>query len=226
MQLLLLPFSLLLALAGKKAASLSKSVVTLHPPWFRVLQDDSVTLRCEGSGTPENSSTRWLHNDTIIPVQIQDYKIIASINHSGKYQCQRGQSAPSDPARLEVFPDWLVLQTLKLVYMKGEPMVLRCHSWQNKNMSKVIYYHNGEGIKFFQRNSNFSINQVNSTHSGDYFCSANIKNRSNESSRVVRITVQDPSLPSWYYFSFYLVMGILFAVDTGLYFTLQREVKG
>ncbi|XP_036609169.1 low affinity immunoglobulin gamma Fc region receptor III-like [Trichosurus vulpecula] len=231
MQLSVLPFLLLLVLAGRKAASLSKSVVTLYPPWFSVLKNDPVTLRCEGSGIPENSSTLWLHNDTIIPVQIQDYNIIANnVTYSGKYQCQRGQSALSDPVKLEVFPDWLVLQTLKLVYMKGEPMVLRCHSWENKHMSKVTFYQNGKGRMFLQRDSNFSISRVNNDDSGDYSCAAKIGNRQ-EMSRVVRIIVQDPSLPSspskiWYYILFYLVMGILFAVDTGLYFTVKREVNG
>ncbi|XP_068950728.1 low affinity immunoglobulin gamma Fc region receptor III-like [Petaurus breviceps papuanus] len=232
MSLTLLPFLLLLVLTGRKAESLSKSVVILYPPWFSVLKNDRVSLRCEGSGISENSSTLWLHNDTIIPIKIQDYNITAyNMTYSGKYQCQRGQSALSDPVSLEVFPDWLVLQTSKLVYMKGEPMVLRCHSWENKCISKVTFYQNDKGRKFFPHNSNFSISQVNSDDSGDYFCSANIGNRK-EKSRVVRITVQDPS-PSislssriWYYILFYLVMGILFVVDTGLYFILQREVNG
>uniref|UniRef100_A0A4X2KV49 Ig-like domain-containing protein n=1 Tax=Vombatus ursinus TaxID=29139 RepID=A0A4X2KV49_VOMUR len=212
-------------------ASLSKSVVTLYPPWLHVLKDDLVSLRCEGSGTPEDKSTLWLHNDTTIPVLIQDYNITANnISYSGKYQCQRGQSALSEPVRLEVFPDWLVLQTLKLVYMKGESMVLRCHSWENKGISKVTFYQNGIGRKFFQRDYNFSISKVNSNDSGDYFCSATIGNKK-EKSRVVRITVQDPSSSTsssskiWYYIPFYLVMGILFTVDTGLYFTLKREIN-
>ncbi|XP_020844314.1 low affinity immunoglobulin gamma Fc region receptor III-like [Phascolarctos cinereus] len=231
MQPSLLPFLLLLVLAGRKAANLSKSIVTLYPPWFHVLKNDLVTLRCEGSGTPEGNSILWLHNDTIIPVQIQDYNIITkNISYSGKYQCQRGQSALSEPVGLEVFPDWLVLQTLKLVYMKGESMVLRCHSWENKGISKVTFYQNGIGRKFFQHDSNFSISKVDSNDNGDYFCSATIRNR-RETSRVVRITVQDPSSSTsssskiWYIL-FYLVMGVLFAADTGLYFTLKREING
>uniref|UniRef100_A0A4X2KP34 Ig-like domain-containing protein n=1 Tax=Vombatus ursinus TaxID=29139 RepID=A0A4X2KP34_VOMUR len=127
-------------------ASLSKSVVTLYPPWLHVLKDDLVSLRCEGSGTPEDKSTLWLHNDTTIPVLIQDYNITANnISYSGKYQCQRGQSALSEPVRLEVFPD---------------------PSSSTSSSSKI-----------------------------------------------------------WYYIPFYLVMGILFTVDTGLYFTLKREIN-
>ncbi|KAM9005775.1 low affinity immunoglobulin gamma Fc region receptor III-B [Sarcophilus harrisii] len=235
MQPSLLTFLLLLVLPGRKTANISKSVVTLHPPWFRVLINDLVTLRCEGPGASEDNSILWFHNDTIIPVQIQDYNITAdNITYSGKYQCQIGQLALSDPVTLEVFQDWLLLQTLKLVYMKGEPMVLRCHSWENRVISKITFFQNGKWRKYSSRDSNFTINQVNYNDSGNYFCSANIGNR-REESKIVKITVQGtnvtphPSTSSsskiWYYILFYLVMGILFAVDTGLYFTLKTEIN-
>ncbi|XP_016285397.1 low affinity immunoglobulin gamma Fc region receptor III-like [Monodelphis domestica] len=228
MELLLLPLFLLLVSADRKAASLSKAIVTLHPPWFSVLTKDLVTLRCNGSGTPGYNSTRWLHNGAIIPVQSQDYNIRAdTTKYSGKYQCQTDQSALSDPVRLEVFEDWLLLQTLKLFYMEGEPMVLKCHSWENKDISKVTFYQNGVGRKFSPRNSSFSINHVNHNDSGDYFCSASIGNRK-QNSAVVRITVQGPNSSTskiWYHIPFYFVMGILFSLDTGLYFTLKREKR-
>ncbi|XP_074077934.1 low affinity immunoglobulin gamma Fc region receptor II-a-like isoform X3 [Macrotis lagotis] len=184
MQSALLTFLLLLA-------SLSKSVVTLHPPWFSVLTNDLVTLRCEGSGSPEDNSTCWYHNDTLIPVQTQNYSFKAyNMTYSGKYQCQKDQSELSEPVRLEVYQDWLLLQTLKLVYMEGEPMVLRCHSWENKFISKITFYKNGIAKQFSPHDFNFSINQVNYDDSGDYYCEANIGNRK-KTSKVVRITVQD-----------------------------------
>ncbi|XP_074077933.1 low affinity immunoglobulin gamma Fc region receptor III-like isoform X2 [Macrotis lagotis] len=223
MQSALLTFLLLLVLAGRKEASLSKSVVTLHPPWFSVLTNDLVTLRCEGSGSPEDNSTCWYHNDTLIPVQTQNYSFKAyNMTYSGKYQCQKDQSELSEPVRLEVYQDWLLLQTLKLVYMEGEPMVLRCHSWENKFISKITFYKNGIAKQFSPHDFNFSINQVNYDDSGDYYCEANIGNRK-KTSKVVRITVQGTNTKTWFHILFYLVMGILFAVDTILYFMLKRE---
>ncbi|XP_074122548.1 low affinity immunoglobulin gamma Fc region receptor III-B-like [Sminthopsis crassicaudata] len=232
MQTSLLTFLLLLVLPGRKTANFTKSVVTLHPPWSRVLKNDLVTLRCEGPGASEDNSTLWFHNDTIIPVQIQDYNITAdNITYSGEYQCQIGQLALSDPVRLEVFQDWLLLQTLKLVYMEGEPMVLRCHSWKNKVISKITFFQNDKGRKYSLHDSNFTINQVNYNDNGNYFCSANIGNRKH-TSKVVNITVQGTPHPStstsskiWYYILFYLVMGILFAMDTALYFILKTKVN-
>ncbi|XP_043861396.1 low affinity immunoglobulin gamma Fc region receptor III-like [Dromiciops gliroides] len=231
---LLLPFFLLLVLADRKEASLSKPVVTLYPPWFSVLTDDSVSLRCEGSGIPEDNSTLWLLNDRIIPVQIQDYDITnVNMMDSGKYQCQKGQSALSDPVRLDVFQDFLLLQTLKLVYTEGEPLVMRCHFWKNKTIANIVFFHNGKGV-FSQCESNFSIDQVNHSHSGNYSCSAKRGNKKYES-KVVRITVQgtniDPdsstSLSSkvGHHIPFYLVMGLLFAVNTVLYYRLNREAN-
>jgi hypothetical protein len=78
-------------------------VVKLEPPWIQVLQEDSVTLRCQGSHDLSNHSTQWFHNGSPIPTQVQpSYEFKAKINDSGEYRCQMIQTSLSDPVHLGV----------------------------------------------------------------------------------------------------------------------------
>lgn len=178
--------------AGTPAAEVPKAVLKLQPPWIRVLQEDSVTLTCQGAHGPGNHSTQWLHNGSAIPSQVQpSYTFKAKKNDSGEYRCQTGPSSLSNPVQLQVFSEWLVLQTPQLVFQEGEPIVLRCHGWRNKTVYKVTFYQNGISKKFFSYNTDFSIAQANHSHSGDYYCKGNI-GKTTYSSEPVTITVQEP----------------------------------
>ncbi|XP_023555510.1 low affinity immunoglobulin gamma Fc region receptor II-a isoform X1 [Octodon degus] len=220
---------LLLASAGRLTADLPKAVVRREPPWIQVLREDQVTLTCEGAHSPGNRSTRWLHNGSPLPAQVQpSYRFTAKGNDSGEYRCQMGGTSLSDPVHLEVISDWLVLQTLQLVFQEGDAIVLRCHSWNNKPLAKVIFYHNGIAKKFFFVSKNFSIPQANHNDSGSYHCTGLI-GRMTHSSQPVTIIVHGPPIssnsPPWYQVIFSLVMGLMFAVDTGLYFFVQRDLR-
>ncbi|XP_012969848.3 low affinity immunoglobulin gamma Fc region receptor II-b isoform X4 [Mesocricetus auratus] len=171
---------------------LPKAMVKLEPPWIQVLKEDRVTLKCEGTHSPGNDSTQWLHNGNSLWSQVQpSYTFKASDNDSGEYQCRMGQTSLSDPVQLGVISDWLLLQTPQLVFEEGETIVLRCHSWRNKFMSKVTFYHNGKSIRYNHFISNVSIAKANHSHSGDYHCTARL-GQAQHSSRPVTITVQEP----------------------------------
>uniref|UniRef100_A0A8C2N3V7 Ig-like domain-containing protein n=1 Tax=Cricetulus griseus TaxID=10029 RepID=A0A8C2N3V7_CRIGR len=173
-------------------SDLPKAVVKLEPPWIQVLREDSVTLKCEGTHTPGNSSTQWLHNGRSIWSQIQpNYTFKASSNDSGEYQCQMGQTSLSDPVQLGVISDWLLLQTPQLVFEEGETIKLRCHSWKNIAMSKVVFYQNGKSVKYQHSVGSFSISKANHSHSGEYYCTARL-GKSHYTSKPVTITVQEP----------------------------------
>ncbi|CAO2638299.1 Low affinity immunoglobulin gamma Fc region receptor II [Lemmus lemmus] len=174
-------------------ADLPKAVVKLEPPWIRVLTEDSVTLKCEGTHNPGNYSTQWLHNGRSIRSQIgPNYTFKATVNDSGEYQCRLEQTILSDPVQLEVIADWLLLQTPQLVFEEGGTIILRCHSWKSKPLKKVILYQNGKSVKYHQSNSSFSISKANHSHSGDYYCTAFL-GRGNYFSKSVTITVQGSS---------------------------------
>uniref|UniRef100_A0A8C3W298 Ig-like domain-containing protein n=1 Tax=Catagonus wagneri TaxID=51154 RepID=A0A8C3W298_9CETA len=174
-------------------AVLPKAVVKLQPAWINVLQEDSVTLMCQGTHDPEDNDTRWFHNENSIWTEKQtNFSFKARSSNSGYYRCQTTYSSLSDPVHLDVISDWLLLQTPSLVFLEGEPITLRCHSWRNKPLNKVTFFQNGKSKKFSYVDSNFSIPQANNSHSGEYHCTGFI-GRMLHSSPAVNITVQGSS---------------------------------
>lgn len=231
-QWLLPPLTMLLlfAFADRQTADLPKAVVKRDPPWIQVLRDDTVTLTCEGTHNPGNSSTQWFHNQSSTWGQVQaSYTFKATVNDSGEYRCRMEHTSLSDPVHLEVISDWLLLQTPQLVFEEGETITLRCHSWKSKQLTKVLLFQNGKPVRYYHQSSNFSIPKANHSHSGNYYCKANL-GRTMHTSKPVTITVQGSATASttslvWFHAAFCLVMGLLFAVDTGLYFCVRRNLQ-
>ncbi|KAM5237506.1 low affinity immunoglobulin gamma Fc region receptor II-like [Ctenodactylus gundi] len=178
--------------SAERRTGLPKAVVKREPPWIQVLQEDSVTLTCHGARSPGNHSTQWFHNGSPVPTQAQSYRIVAKSNDSGEYACQTDQTSLSNAVHLDVISDWLVLQTPQLVFQEGETILLRCHSWKNNPLDKVVFYHNGVSQKYFRLDSNFSIPQANYSHSGNYSCSGHV-GRQRHSSKSVTITIRGSS---------------------------------
>ncbi|XP_006873494.1 PREDICTED: low affinity immunoglobulin gamma Fc region receptor III-like [Chrysochloris asiatica] len=228
---LLPPTALLLVVSAGLQADPLKAVVSLDPPWYSVLSEDRVTLKCQGSYKFGDNSTQWWHNGNLISNQTSSYLISAArIEDSGEYRCQTDLTARSDPVQLEVHTGWLLLQAVKSVFQEGDTISLRCNSWRNKTVYKVTYHQNGRSQKYFHQNSIFQILNATHNHSGSYFCRGLIGTL-NTSSETINITVQGLEIPSiiqfppWYEITFNLMMSLLFAVDTGLYFSTQRDLQ-
>ncbi|XP_003735214.3 low affinity immunoglobulin gamma Fc region receptor III-A-like [Callithrix jacchus] len=230
---LLLPTALLLLVsAGMRAEDLPKAVVSLEPQWNRVLEKDFVTLKCQGTSLPEDNSTQWFHNGKLISSQDSSYFIASvRVDDSGEYRCQTRLSTRSDPVQLEVHTGWLLLQASQWIYKEGDRIHLRCHSWKNTPLHKVTYLQNGKGKKYFHQNSDFFIPKATLKDNGSYFCRGLVGGK-NVSSESVNITVIQDSTSSkspvflpGYQVSFCLVMVFLFAVDTGLYFSVKSNIR-
>ncbi|XP_025231507.1 high affinity immunoglobulin gamma Fc receptor I isoform X3 [Theropithecus gelada] len=204
----------------------TKAVITLQPPWVSVFQEETVTLQCEVPHLPGSSSTQWFLNGTATQTSTPSYRITsASVKDSGEYRCQRGPSGRSDPIQLEIHRDWLLLQVSSRVFTEGEPLALRCHAWKDKLVYNVLYYQNGKAFKFFYRNSKLTILKTNISHNGAYHCSGMGKHR--YTSAGVSVTVKGLQLPTpvWLHVLFYLVVGIMFLVNTVLWVTIHKELK-
>ncbi|XP_011375329.1 low affinity immunoglobulin gamma Fc region receptor III-B-like isoform X1 [Pteropus vampyrus] len=231
-QLLSLAALLLLVLASPQPEDRPKAVVSLHPQWDRVLRHDSVTLMCQGAYPHGDNSTQWFHNGSSLSNQTSSYVIAsAEVEDSGEYRCQTGLSTLSDPVQLQVHPAWLLLQAPQWVFQEGEPISLQCHSWKNVTVRKVQYFQDGRGKQFSYKNTKFHIPKAMRRHGGSYFCRGIIGTH-NVSSEAANITVLGPAVPSisplfplWPQITFCLAMGLLFAVDTGLYFSVQRDLQ-
>ncbi|XP_051055083.1 high affinity immunoglobulin gamma Fc receptor I isoform X2 [Phodopus roborovskii] len=124
---------------GGQAVNVTKAVVTLQPPWVSIFLKENVTLWCEGSRLPGDSSTQWFINGTILPISTPGYSITkAMLKDSGEYSCRTGLSMLSDPVQLEIHKDWLLLQASRRVLTEGEPLALRCHGWQKLFTAPVL----------------------------------------------------------------------------------------
>ncbi|ELK16361.1 Low affinity immunoglobulin gamma Fc region receptor II [Pteropus alecto] len=167
------------------ALGLPKATLSLEPPWVNVLQGDNVTLTCKGAPGPGSPSTRWFHNGDSLETQAQSsYSLTASTSDSGNYTCHTAQTSLSDPVHLDVISDWLLLQTSRLRFQEGEPIMLRCHSWKDKPLYKVTFFQDEKPRKFSTLNFTFSIPQANSSHSGEYHCTGFIGQMQHSSPRV------------------------------------------
>uniref|UniRef100_A0A8L2QHQ8 Fc gamma receptor 2B n=1 Tax=Rattus norvegicus TaxID=10116 RepID=A0A8L2QHQ8_RAT len=196
----MLLWTAVLNLVAESHAGLPKAVVKLEPPWIQVLKEDTVTLMCEGTHNTKNCSTQWFHNGSSIWHQAQaNYTFKATVNDSGEYRCRMEETGISEPIHLGVISDWLLLQTSQLVFEEGETITLRCHSWKNKQLTKVLLFQNGKPVRYYHQSSNFSIPKANHSHSGNYYCKAYL-GRTMHVSKPVTITVQGtwtlPPFPS------------------------------
>ncbi|XP_037005597.2 low affinity immunoglobulin gamma Fc region receptor III-A-like isoform X2 [Artibeus jamaicensis] len=226
---LLPPTALLLLASTGTRAGLPKAELSLYPEWDRLLEMDPVTLTCRGDHTEEDKSTRWWHNGTLLPNQASSHFIAsARVNDSGEYRCRTNRSELSHPVRLQVVAAWLVLQARRWVVQAGDPLVLRCHSWKNLPVYRVQFFQNGRGRQFSRQNSEFRISVATGEHNGSYFCRGMIHDRRNESSEAVQVLVLGvaiPPAPPGRLVTISLLLGLLFAVDTGLYFSVRRDLR-
>ncbi|XP_034865910.1 low affinity immunoglobulin gamma Fc region receptor II-b isoform X1 [Mirounga angustirostris] len=184
---------LFLAPVAGTPAGLPKAVLDLQPPWVNVLQEDPVTLKCQGAHTAVAHVTQWFHNGSSIPTLVQSsYSFKARQQDSGEYRCQTDQTSLSDPVHLDVTSDWLLLQTPRWGFQEGEPIVLRCHSWKNRSLYKITFFQDGKSKQFSSLNATFFIPEANLSHSGNYHCTGMI-GQMLRFSQPVAITVQGSS---------------------------------
>ncbi|XP_068950733.1 low affinity immunoglobulin gamma Fc region receptor II-like isoform X2 [Petaurus breviceps papuanus] len=205
-----------------------RAVLTLEPPWLDVLREDNVTLICEGFQIPGQDSTEWFHNGSALPNHHDSYVIPAvNIEDSGIYQCRTRQAALSNPVKLQVSSDWLLLQVERLEFMEGDTMVLRCHSWKSKPLHKVTYYHNDEALKYQYQTFNYVVSKVNYTHSGSYACSGVMGHVSHISATVV-ITVRGEKLSTVNVVAITLVLVVVIAIIAvvALYYYKRHKETG
>ncbi|DAA31963.1 PREDICTED: high affinity immunoglobulin epsilon receptor subunit alpha isoform X1 [Bison bison bison] len=222
----LLWIALLLFSPDGMSAAIWKSKVSLNPPWRKILKGDAVTLTCGTNGSSEDQSSLWIHNGTSFTTNNSRWHIVkARMQDSGEYQCRIKGFAISEPVYLNVISDWLIIQASAEVMMEGESLFLRCHSWKNLNVFKVIYYKDNKALKYWYENHNISITNVTEGNSGIYYCVGRIQ-RLPYISNKLKIIVKKPYPQSnyfWLQFLIPLLVVILFAVDTGLLISTQQQ---
>ncbi|XP_077011835.1 high affinity immunoglobulin epsilon receptor subunit alpha [Tamandua tetradactyla] len=199
------------------------AIISLDPPWSRIFRGENVTLTCGGNKSSEAGSTRWYHDGKLSAVTTSSLEIVnASSQDSGVYTCENSNSRQTESIRLEVFSDWLLLQTSPRVAKLGQPILIRCHSWKNWDAFKVVYYKNGEALKYWYENHNISIPHATFIDDGTYHCEGTVFRKHRISEPFV-LTVMGPNAHYSLKFFIPLLVAILFIVDSGLFISTQKQ---
>ncbi|XP_059529766.1 high affinity immunoglobulin gamma Fc receptor I isoform X2 [Myotis daubentonii] len=216
----------------------AKSMITLQPPWVSVFPGESVTLRCEASHLPRDNGTWWFLNGTAIETLTASYVIAAAgDNDNGEYRCQRGLSAPSDPVHLEVrrelFPAPVLRASSSSPLLEGDSVSLSCETRVLPHSPLVQLY-----FSFYMANktlvdrttsSDYQILTANREDAGSYWCEAatedgNVIKHSPELELQVLGLLQSPT-SVWFHGLFYLLMGIIFLVNTVLCVIIHKNLQ-
>ncbi|XP_037600801.1 high affinity immunoglobulin gamma Fc receptor I [Cebus imitator] len=203
----------------------TKAVITLQPPWVSVFQGETVTLQCVGPHVPGNSATQWFLNGTATQISTPSYSITsASVNDSGEYRCQTGLSVLSDPVQLEV-------------HRESHSIAQAGMQWHNLGSLQPL-------TELFQQDTLYSSSRsvlkiFEELDIGLRFSRAlryirsqpTFPSKHNSVSKYCRFPLsfsvsglQSPT-PVWFHFLFYVVVGIMFLVDTVLCVTICKELK-
>ncbi|XP_041429923.1 high affinity immunoglobulin epsilon receptor subunit alpha-like [Xenopus laevis] len=130
------------------AGAAVRPVISLSPNWNPIFPGESVTLTCNVAPTAQGIlEYSWYRDGHWIPGD-QQRLVIESAAHtdSGNYQCQAGPNERSDPVRLDVFYDLLILQAPPDVH-EGDSLSLRCHSRTGYRTMTPVFYKDNEIIE-------------------------------------------------------------------------------
>ncbi|NWI49972.1 FCGR2 protein, partial [Calyptomena viridis] len=93
----------------------------LEPPWRPAVLWDTITLTCQGSGTP--GATTWYKHGQRLGQEKRDRFVVTE---GGTYKCHRPGTGVSPAVR--VLKDWLVLQVPARALLEGDTVTLRCRA--------------------------------------------------------------------------------------------------
>ncbi|XP_017695685.1 PREDICTED: Fc receptor-like protein 3, partial [Lepidothrix coronata] len=149
----------------------------LDPPWTPAVLWDEVTLTCQGSGTP--GDTTWFRNGRPWGQKGRDSVLVTK---EGSYKCHRDGAgfSPTVP----VLNEWLVLQVPAGPLLEGDNVTLRCRA-RNKFITDVRFYHEGKDLK----GTELSLPPLQLHHGGRYHCGG--KWMRFEVSEQVTVTVRE-----------------------------------
>ncbi|KAK2893108.1 hypothetical protein Q8A67_013096 [Cirrhinus molitorella] len=179
--------------------------VWINPAGF-VLEGNSVTLSCSSDANPPLLNYTW-YRDTeglLNPVQTGPNLTINNTNstHSGRYYCtaenKHGtqnrsvlldvQYAPKNTS-VRLNPAGLVLE--------GRSVTLSCSSDANPAVN-YTWYRDTEGLlNPVQTGANLTINNINSTHSGRYYCTAENKHGTQNTSVLLDVQYAPKNISVW-----------------------------
>ncbi|XP_014595348.1 Fc receptor-like protein 3 isoform X3 [Equus caballus] len=165
-----------------------KAFIRLTPPWSTNFKGKTVTLTCEDSHSPAQGGISWYYDDILLKKKSGKLQI----RNSGYYKCKTPGSSLSDPVHVEFLSDWLILQA-SLPVFEGDDVYLRCQGWKEEDITKKIYYKDGEKFAVTYDSGFIRLNSA-STNNSKYHCTTYVEGLFGmwkESSKALRIQVQE-----------------------------------
>ncbi|XP_063295387.1 Fc receptor-like protein 5 [Pelobates fuscus] len=146
--------------------------ISLTPNWSSIFQGESITMTCNGASITQEYV--WYRDGMFLRsgVGVNQYSIMsANAGHSCNYWCQT-MNTISDPVRLDVKTDYLILQVPHSVY-EGDSVSLRCHSYPGYSARGTIFYKDNEVIQTTGEET-LSLKNININVAGQYSCKKEI----------------------------------------------------
>ncbi|XP_041429924.1 high affinity immunoglobulin gamma Fc receptor I-like [Xenopus laevis] len=151
-----------------------RPLVSLSPNWVPLLTEDFIQLTCDLASTQGWKQTfYWYKDGESLEWNQKSLIVSADEEDSGSYQCQTDASERSDPLRLDVRNDFLILQTPPAVH-EGDFLKLRCHSRSGYNEINTTFYKDRNIIQSLITDSVSHLGRANISASGKYRCEKQI----------------------------------------------------
>ncbi|XP_044129664.1 high affinity immunoglobulin gamma Fc receptor I-like [Bufo gargarizans] len=151
-----------------------RPVVTFTPNYKKIFKMESITMTCDVEATRGEDLNYIWYKDHVQVHSGKSYTIQnAGTSHSGNYGCQNSTGEISDPARLDVSNEWLILQTPLYVY-EGDEMTLRCHHYPGYGGKQTTFYKENKVITDGSDDEEFHISNVDRTSAGKYKCTKEV----------------------------------------------------
>ncbi|XP_065806828.1 Fc receptor-like protein 5 [Labrus bergylta] len=126
----------------------NKAVVTLHPNWSEIYNDESITLRCEiKDGDDAEWEYEWKTSNSFKPPKKKEYSIGPAYTlHSGNYSCKGRKKSDQSPT------DWSDPITLTVLYSSPQPVLTVSPLWLSPGDSVTLnceVKHPSAGWRFY-----------------------------------------------------------------------------
>ncbi|KAG9466927.1 hypothetical protein GDO78_015881 [Eleutherodactylus coqui] len=138
--------------------------ITLEPNWGTIFRGQKMSLTCNvySTGWTQENIQWYKDNHPLYNNQRTIQITKAKVDDSGDYQCKTTSSTRSDPVRLVVSIDWLILQVPSNIY-EGDMLTFNCRGWDYWFAEEVTIYKDDHII----RNTAYRVDE---TGSGKYKC--------------------------------------------------------
>ncbi|XP_073465131.1 Fc receptor-like protein 5 [Aquarana catesbeiana] len=162
-----------------------RPVITFTPYWDKIFTGENIRITCNVNENFINIHSYywdfdakthkylWYKDGTEIQHTGQTFVILSAATwDSGSYQCEVFNIL-SDPVRLDVSHDWIILQASPYVYEDAN-VTLRCHHYPGYSARQTIFYKDNAVIRDWGSDHLLHIANVSLERSGRYKCTKSI----------------------------------------------------